>query len=264
MAPLLCRGSDHGASVSNQRAFAGGPAAGLTALGPASAGSECRSRGCPQSPPARTSRRLAGCNSRTWPLRRSPSVHTKASRRLRDGPRDMAAATAVATSSRPGERRGFPPEPNEAPKKMALLKELHNLASFCQNYNLKLRLAKPRNQYDLRLACRQDLAPSKTQSLTLGIIVSSSSAKPLISAPRSSWRLPTGRVFTQLQPHLEELQTIVSPAGLGAYASTASTDLHLHIISKFIQVRSRLELAPRRRLGSQTCAATMHVVRSDP
>jgi len=34
---------------------------------------------------------------------------------------------------------------------MALLKELHNLASFCQNYNLKLRLAKPRNQYDLRL-----------------------------------------------------------------------------------------------------------------
>ena len=91
------------------------------------------------------------------------------------------------------------------------------------------------------LACRQDLAPSKTQSLTLGIIVSSSSAKPLISAPRSSWRLPTGRVFTQLQPHLEELQTIVSPAGLGAYASTASTDLHLHIISKFIHVRWRLE-----------------------
>ena len=70
------------ASLSSRRAFAGRPAAGPSASGPASAGSECRSRGCPQSPPARTARRLGGRNSRTWPLRRSPSGHTKASRRL--------------------------------------------------------------------------------------------------------------------------------------------------------------------------------------
>jgi hypothetical protein len=70
------------ASLSSQRAFAGRPAAGPSALGPASADSECRSRGCPQSPPARTARRLGSCNSRTWHSRRSPSVRTKASRRL--------------------------------------------------------------------------------------------------------------------------------------------------------------------------------------
>src|SRR5262249_33968140 len=99
--PLLFRGSDHGASVSNQRAFAGRPAAGLTALGPASAGSECRSRGCPQSPPARTSRRLAGCNSRTWP----PSAdlrqcRTKASRRLGRHAWSIAAAAAITMEDR--------------------------------------------------------------------------------------------------------------------------------------------------------------------
>jgi hypothetical protein len=150
----------------------------------------------------------------------------------------------------------------------ALLKQLHNLASFCQNLvQSQVVLRKPHNQHDLRLACRRDLAPSKTAALAianardhrvleLGKAVNFGASLVLAASDRA--------VFTQLQPHLEELQTIVSPAGLGAYASTASTDLHLHIISKFIQVRSRLELAPRRRLGSQTCAATTRVVRSDP
>jgi hypothetical protein len=176
----------------------------------------------------------------------------------------LADASSLGPGS-PGERRGFPPEPNEAPKKMALLNELHNLASFCQSACTILScVSEPRNQHDLLLACRQDLAPSKTAALAIANARDHRVLDPLISAPRSSWRLLTGRVFTQFQPHLEELQTIVRPAGLGAYASTASTDLHVHIISKFIQVRSRLELAPRRRLGSQTCAATTHVVRSDP
>ncbi len=152
---------------------------------------------------------------------------------------------------------------------MALLNELHNLASFCQNACTTLSCCcycKPRNQHDLRLACRQDSAPSKTAALAianardhrvleLGEAVNFGASLVLAASDRA------GLYF---QPHLEELQTIVSPAGLGAYASTASTDLHLHIISKFIQARSRLELAPRRRLGSQTCAATTHVVRSDP
>src|SRR5262245_25276237 len=54
-----CRGSwpRVQASLNSRRAFARRPAAGPPAWGPASAG--------PQSPPARTSRKLAGCNSRS-------------------------------------------------------------------------------------------------------------------------------------------------------------------------------------------------------
>src|SRR5262249_28499578 len=70
------------ASVSNWRAFAGLRSPGPPRGAPASAGSECRSRGCPQSPPARTSRKLGWCNSHARPLRRYPSVRTKASGRL--------------------------------------------------------------------------------------------------------------------------------------------------------------------------------------
>src|SRR5262249_20823888 len=46
------------ASVSNWRAFAGLRCPGPRGAAPASTGSDCRSRGCPQSPPARTSRKL--------------------------------------------------------------------------------------------------------------------------------------------------------------------------------------------------------------
>src|SRR5262249_24360585 len=114
-----------------------------------------------------------------------------------------------------------PPEPNEAPKKMALLKELHDLASFCQNRLLKLRWISASHATSMICAWRaakiwRHQRPPCSQSLTLGIIVSLRLAKPLISAPRSSWRLPTGRVFVQLQPHLDELQTIVSPRWPGS------------------------------------------------
>src|SRR5262249_52539381 len=61
--PAFVRGGAT-ASVSNWRAFGGLRSPGPPGGGPASAGSECRSRGCPQSPPARTSRKLGWCNSR--------------------------------------------------------------------------------------------------------------------------------------------------------------------------------------------------------
>src|SRR5262245_19876034 len=144
--PLLCRGSDHGASVSNQHAFAGRPAAGLTALGPASAGSECRSRGCPQSPPARTSRRLAGCNSRTWPLRRSPSVRTKASRRLGPGVRSIAAAAAITMEDRK-TRKFFSIDWAVANLRFASnWKNCKKLASFCSRTPTDLRSGPSRTQ----------------------------------------------------------------------------------------------------------------------
>src|SRR5215813_939884 len=52
------------ACVSNQRAFVWLRSAGPQGGGPPSAGSNCRSRGCRQSPPARTSESFARCNSR--------------------------------------------------------------------------------------------------------------------------------------------------------------------------------------------------------
>jgi hypothetical protein len=102
MAPCFVAGIIRGASVSNQRAFAWLRSAEPWGWGPASAGSDCRSRGCPQSPAAHTSRRVAGYNSRTWPLRRSPSARTKASRRLgrHAGVRSIAAAAAITMEDR--------------------------------------------------------------------------------------------------------------------------------------------------------------------
>src|SRR5262249_39710430 len=68
------------ALINNRRAFGGSPRP--PGGGPASAGSGSRSRGCPQSPPPRTPRKLGSYNSRACSLRRYPSVRTKAPRRL--------------------------------------------------------------------------------------------------------------------------------------------------------------------------------------